>query len=60
MSQMFLDLRHDFDTGVAIHTATVSFRIHESVSILGEEHPFTVPNYILTSLSSQKANVARA
>jgi len=37
LSQRLLDLRTDFDTGLAIHTATVSFRIHEGVSILGDD-----------------------
>lgn len=40
LSQGLRDLRADFDTGVVIHTATVSFRMHEGVSILGEDTIF--------------------
>jgi hypothetical protein len=36
LSNGLLNLRANFDTGIAIHTATISFRFQQGMSVLGK------------------------
>jgi len=35
LSQNLLDLKNDFDSGLAVQTAVVSFRTHQDLATLG-------------------------